>query len=133
MNPEDRDVVLSGLRAYNLEHTSVPGFAPLNLLVRDDEGRIRGGLLGETGWEWLHVQILWLDETLRRQGVGSQLLATAEAEARERGCQGAYLDTFDFQALPFYQRHGYEVFGVLENYPPGSRRHFLRKTLLPVT
>lgn len=125
----ERAIVLNGLRAYNRQHSSAPNWLPLTLLARDLEGTIRGGLLGETGWNWLYVEILWIDEAYRGQGYGSALLAAAEKEAQNRGCSSVYLDTFDFQALPFYQQQGYSVFGVLEDYPPGSRRSFLQKHL----
>ena len=62
-------------------------------------------------------------------GLGSSLLATAEHEARLRGCRGAWLDTFEFQARGFYERAGYVVFGEIPDYPPGSARYFLKKAL----
>jgi GNAT superfamily N-acetyltransferase len=62
-------------------------------------------------------------------GHGSRLLREAEAFALARGCRNAYVDTFDHQARPFYERHGNALFGTLEGYPPGSRQHFLRKDL----
>jgi GNAT superfamily N-acetyltransferase len=64
---------------------------------------------------------------LRGQGLGSRLLAAAEAEAWRRDCLGVFLDTFEYQALPFYQRHGYELFGTLDGYPPGWRQYHVRK------
>jgi ribosomal protein S18 acetylase RimI-like enzyme len=51
----------------------------------------------------------------------------AEAEAIHRGCRGAWLDTFSFQARGFYERLGYSIFGTIENFPPGHRRFFLKK------
>jgi len=53
----------------------------------------------------------------------------AEEEARRRGCHSVHLDTLSFQALPFYQKHGYAVFGALENHPVGHTRYFLKKKL----
>jgi len=48
---------------------------------------------------------------------------------------GAYTitltDSQDFQALPFYQKHGYTVFGVLENMPIGYTRYSMQKELHP--
>jgi GNAT superfamily N-acetyltransferase len=90
---------------------------PLNLLLRDANGTVRGGLLGESGWGWLHIHILWVAEAERRRGYGGELLARAEAEARRRGCHGVHLDTHEYQAPDFYRRRGYEVFGVLNDYP----------------
>ncbi len=65
----------------------------------------------------------------RRHGLGSRLLAEAEAEALRRGCRMAWLDTFDFQARMFYERHGYTVFGELGGLPNGHCRHFMSKRL----
>jgi len=61
--------------------------------------------------------------------VGRALLRAAEREATGRGCRHVYLDTFDYQARPFYEREGYTVFGVQEDYPPGHRRFFMQKAL----
>lgn len=69
------------------------------------------------------------DPTLRGQGYGTQLLATAEAEGVRRGCHSAYLDTFSFQAPTFYEKCGYEIFGTLDAFPDEHQRFFMRKTL----
>jgi hypothetical protein len=42
---------------------------------------------------------------------------------------GAHLDTFGDAVLPFYRRCGYEIWGTLEDFPPGGRRHVLQKGL----
>jgi hypothetical protein len=34
-----------------------------------------------------------------------------------------------FQALPFYQKLGYEKWGELNDFPIGHTRHFLKKRL----
>jgi hypothetical protein len=57
------------------------------------------------------------------------LLAWPAPAPKARGCIGAHLDTFTFQARPFYERHGYAVFGQLDNYPGGHSRFFLSKRL----
>lgn len=103
-------------------------YRPLTLLLRNAAGEVVGGLLGQTEWGWLLVKTLAVQETWRGQGYGTKLLAMAEAEARARGCHDVYLDTFSFQARPFYERRGYEVFGVLEDFSEHTR-YFLRKKL----
>jgi GNAT superfamily N-acetyltransferase len=85
--------------------------------------------LGNTYWGWLYISILWLAESLRGQGVGGRLLDMAEQEALDRGCRHAHVDTLDFQALPFYEKHGYAVWGTLNDLPPGHSRYFLKKDL----
>lgn len=98
-------------------------------MVRAPDGEVLGGVISETYWDWLYVNLMWLREDVRGQGYGQRLLALAEAEARQRGAEYAYLDTFSFQAPEFYKKQGYEVFGTLENFPPGHQRYFMRKAL----
>ena len=126
---EERRKVIDGLISYNESQTRDVSYERLTLLLRDSSGEVVGGLLGEIYWDWLHIDILWVHETLREHGYGRKLMATAEREATARGCGSAFLDTFSFQALPFYERLGYEVFGELADYPPGHRRYFLKKSL----
>ncbi len=95
--------------------------------IHDDDGSVAGGFWGYTLFQWLHVQMLLVPEALRRQGVGSVLMTSAETEARRRGCLGALVDAYGFQAAPFYQKIGYTVFGVLDNYPPGHNRLYFCK------
>ena len=83
----------------------------------------------ETARGPLFIDLFWLAPGYRRRGLGSRLLRAAEAEARRRGCRMAWLDTYDFQARPFYERHGYAVFGELDGLPDGHRRWFMRKRL----
>lgn len=125
----DRDAIVAGLRSFNRRHAPAPDWRPLTLFLRDAGGDLRGGLIAESGWKWLHVYFLWVSEGARGQGYGRALLERAEAEARARGCLGVHLDTHDFQAPEFYEAMGYEVFGVLEDYPPGHHRYFLHKQL----
>ncbi len=90
-------------------------------------GKIVGGLLGYTHWNWLIVKQLWVCDEARGRGSGSELIRAAEREAVERSCLHAHCDTFDFQVLPFYEKLGYEVFGKLEDYPLGHTRYFLQR------
>ncbi len=127
--PEDIVTVIRGLEAYNLQFAPPDGYRPLNVFARTSEQQVVGGLLGITYWGWLYVDRLWLREDQRGHGYGKQILAAAETEALRRGCRHVHLDTLSFQALDFYERRGYTVWGVLEDLPPGHRRYFLKKDL----
>ena len=131
-NPSEQDVrvVREGLHGFNRLYAPEEDYRPLELFLREADGTVSGGLLGETYWGWLHVGILWLEEKKRGLGYGSQLLDAAEQEALRRGCRHVHLDTLSFQALPFYEKNGYSVFGVLEELPAGHRRFFLSKKLV---
>jgi GNAT superfamily N-acetyltransferase len=109
---------------------SMIGPAQPRLLViplRAENGTIAGGFWGATMFEWLHVGLMFVPEPLRGQGIGSALMAAAEDEARKRGCRGAYVDTFSFQAGPFYEKLGFMQFGTLRDYPPGHSQIYFCK------
>jgi len=87
----------------------------LNKTIKDKQGNIIGGLKCYLyGWKCLYIELFWVKEEYRKKGCGSQLLREVERAAKEQGCYLAHVDTFDFQGKGFYEKHGYEVFGVLE-------------------
>lgn len=126
--PAELEALLRGLIAFNEPFLGRPDFRRLAVLARH-EGDLVGGLVGETGRGFLFVDLFWLEAPWRGQGLGSRLLAAAEAEALARGCHSAWLDTYDFQGRPFYERHGFELFGELTGFPNGHRRFYLVKRL----
>jgi GNAT superfamily N-acetyltransferase len=128
-DPADVQAVHTGLRAFNVAHIGEPREEPVHVFLRDGDGRVVGGLTGHIKWKWLYVAKLWVDERFRGQGAGARLMEAAERYARERECIGASLDTFEYQARPFYERLGYRLFGTLEGFPPGGRQYFLSKSL----
>ena len=80
-------------------------------------------------WNVTYIDTLWVDETYRGKGLGSQLLTEVERTAKENGCYLIHLDTFDFQAKEFYKKQGYEVFGILEDCPKEHCRYYLMKKI----
>ena len=126
---DDARVVHDGLLEFNRAVIGAPREVQLGVFVRDTSGRVVGGLLGHVRWKWVYVAKLWLPDELRGQGIGTRVMREVEEYARGHQCHGIYLDTFEYQALPFYEGLGYEQFGVLEGYPPGYRQFHLRKAL----
>ena len=118
--------------ALDRSTTGVVGAATPRLLViplRDQTESVVGGLWGVTLFRWLQIEMLFVPEAMRGHGVGSALMAAAEAEARTRGCLGINLDTLSFQAAGFYEKLGFRRFGSLDDCPPGHQRLFLQKRL----
>ena len=128
-DPADLARVGDGLAAFNDADVGPSGRLPLAVFLRDQAGKVVGGISGYTAWGWLYVQWLWLDEGQRGQGAAGRMLEAAETEARARGCHGAWIDTFNPVALRAYQRAGYTIFGALPEFPRGRARTFLRKDL----
>ena len=131
VSAEEREIVLKGLRAFNESQIGPANDLPLQLVVRDDQGAVIGGLLGNTKWGWLYVDKLWISERARGCGLGSRLLARAEEVARERGSIGVYLSTFEHQARSFYEQRGYALFGTLDGFPAATRQYYLCKRFAP--
>src|SRR3954471_24217024 len=131
--PVDEDLaqVRAGLMAFNESQGGPARIDRFAVYVRDADGTIRGGLFGFLAWRWMSVEWLWVDEAIRGQGYGSALLRETDTLARDAGCVGAKLDTYEFQARPFYEKHGYSVFGVLEGYPANTRTSYMQKGLGP--
>ena len=106
------------------------GYRPYSVLLSDEPGGpVTGGLYGYVLFEWLFIQYVSVPETQQGKGIGTQLMAQAEAWARAEGLGGLWLDTFAFQARPFYEKLGFTVFGEITDHPHGSSRYFLKKHL----
>jgi GNAT superfamily N-acetyltransferase len=118
-----------GIQGYNTQQAGDDQSKRLCFILYAPNQEIAGGLIGATYWDWLYIDLLWVKEGLRGRGFGHRLLALAEDEARQRGARNAYLDTFSFQSPDFYMRHGYQVFGTLQDFPRGHARYFLTKHL----
>ena len=127
--PAARDLIVEGLMGYNESHAGPRDWRPLAVLLHDDADRLVGGLLGGSSYGWLYVELLFVPQHLRGRGLGADLLARAEDEARARSCVGSRLDTFEFQARGFYEKLGYDLFGQLDDHPPGFSRYFMQKKL----
>lgn len=129
--PEEKawGVIGRAIHDYNIQQAGDNKFQRLCFVLQAADQEIVGGVIGEVYWEWFYIDLLWVKDELRGQGYGHRLLARAEDEARQRGATNAYLDTFSFQAPDFYERHGYQVFGELQEFPPGHQRYFLTKKL----
>jgi GNAT superfamily N-acetyltransferase len=130
-DPDPREVrsLEDRLYEYGVGRTGCSDGELLAVFVREEDGTLCGGLYGWTCSGWLEVRTLWVHERMRGLGHGTRLLSVAEDEARARGCHTAILETHSFQAPEYYEHRGYRVHAVLEGYPSGHRKLFMRKDL----
>ncbi len=123
--------VYEGLGENILEHCGPIELGRIvRVFLRDPEGKVVGGIDGLAFGGWVYIKIMWVAPALRSQGHGGRLLARLEKEAVRLGCRNAHVDTYSFEARPFYEKHGYETFATLDEFPPGHRKHFLKKRLV---
>ncbi len=127
--PELRDQVQRSLVSFNDQHLPSTLRLPVGVFVRDDAGRLRAGACGYICWDWLETELLWVDDSLRADGIGSRLLAQLERMALSKGVYRFKVLTASFQALDFYKKNGYEVYATLEDCPPGHTEYSLRKVI----
>ena len=130
---EDEDFIEEKLDAIN--HSIVPPEEDgenedIVFKIADDEGNtIAGCILVIGSWMIAELDIIWVDEKYRRKGLGSALIREAEKAARENGCYVMILGTFDFQARPLYEKHGYSLCGTVRDFPRGHENYTLIKRL----
>lgn len=127
----DRLAILAPLIAFNDVHARRGSVGPLAILIKDHFSTTIGGLWGFTSFDWLQVELLFVPEARRGASIGTRIVQMAEALAAERGCIGASLDTYSFQARGFYEKLGYTLVGTISDCPRGGARHFLQKRFEP--
>jgi ribosomal protein S18 acetylase RimI-like enzyme len=129
IDEEERRFIVNGVDNFNIAATRLPDYFPINFVLRGERDDVLGGVLGQLWGGWLHVTYLWVAEKARGAGHGTRLMQNAEAYAQSRGAVAATLETHSFQARPFYERLGYQVFSTLDEYPSGHAKFFLKKVL----
>ena len=130
--PDPRQVQYLEDRIYEF-NSGVTGIRDgewLSIFVRDESGRIVAGICGSTWGGCLEIRQFWVEESRRKQGLGTRLLAAAEQEAQRRGCRQALLMTFSFQAPEFYAKHFFEIIAVVDDHPRGHKNLLMRKWLV---
>lgn len=132
LDPSDGDIeaVLAALVASEQLAGRDAGYQPYSVLLSDEPGGpVSGGIYGYHMFDWLFIQYVAVPPGQQGHGIGRELMARAEAWARSRKMTGLWLDTFSFQARPFYEKLGFSVFGTIEDHPHGARRFFMQKRL----
>jgi GNAT superfamily N-acetyltransferase len=130
---DDLDTISQGIKSFNEEHmpdelVHEPD-TRFAVFAKDERGNVVGGIRATAFWNYCIIELLWLSEATRGKGIGSRLINETETYAREKGFQYIRTETLEFQAKPFYEKLGYEVFGELEDYPKGHTTYCLVKEL----
>lgn len=130
-NPEQEliDYLDGKIAAFNWANWEISERIPLAVQLKNDQGEIIAGAAGRTFGNWLLINTLWVSDELRGQKIGSEILKEIEASGKERGCIKCLLDTLNFQAMPFYEKHGYKTQWIQQDYPKTGCKYFMVKDL----
>lgn len=132
-----RDIIRVGLRTNHYEdvpeHYLPDGRAnddkDFDIIVRDADGQVQGGLIGSIIWKTFYINFLWLNTDLRGQGMGTELMQRAETKAIAEGCNYLWVKSYSFEAPDFYKKHGFRVICEHTDFPPDHTLYTLRKDL----
>ncbi len=133
LETDDKDGVqqalMAGIKGFN--NAAVPNLNSHKIVaaIRDDEGKVVGGVAGGLAGDSVYMEVVWNDDSVRGTGLGRELMLLAEAEAKRLGAREAWLYTMSFQAKPFYEKLGYVQFAELDWLDGQHKRHFMRKDL----
>lgn len=123
------DFLDNKINEFNIDNWEVKSQKPLAIQVTNDNGETIAGAAGRSFGDWFLLDNLWVSDSLRGQNMGSQLLKNIETAAIQRGCTQVLLDTLNFQAMPFYKKHGYTIEWTQEGYPRTGCKYFMVKKL----
>lgn len=130
-NEEESELIVDKIVEYNLSKVPIiqeSSFIWINRVIADTYGDIIAGINSKMYcWNCLYIDVLWVKEEHRKKGLGSKILNEIEKVAKDKGCYLIHLDTFDFQAKDFYLKHGYDIFGILDECPQKHKRYFMKK------
>ena len=129
---KEKSHIIEELISYNLskvEATQNELFVDLSYKI-ESQGKIIAGIIARMYcWNVVYIDSLWVDDLYKNQHIGTRMLQQVESVSKKMGAYLIHLDTFDFQARDFYEKHGYTVFGKLDDCPRHHCRYFLRKDL----
>lgn len=110
VNPTEKDTqtIYDGLVEFN-----EPMFGDLKVenyacFIRNQDGKILGGVTGGIADGVALLGYLWVDNSLRGQGVGKRIIETIESKLKAMNVVEIHLDTYNFQAPEFYIKMGFK-------------------------
>lgn len=128
--PSDKKIMVDGMLTYHASKGHPRSTTQHTILVKNQDDKLVGCVMVTFLWNGMQIGTLWVEETLRGQGLGRKLMEMVEEEGKKRGATFAYTDTFTWQAPGFYEKLGYTLYGKLENFPPGNELRYYRKDLV---
>ncbi len=129
-NQKDQKYLDDKLMGFNGNKIKGYSFKEFLYKMTDESGLMIAGIDCIFGGGWLEIISLWVSENNRKKKIGDKLLFEAEKKAIDQGCHSSNLYTYSFQTPGFYEKNGYKIFGILENYYKHHSKFYLKKKLV---
>ena len=128
-NDEDAEVIENGINTYSEAYEPEYETVGFNKKLVDNDGRFVAGIIAsaEKGAQGF-VDALYVEEPLRRQGLGTSLLREAEEFAKENGASMTLTNAGDWN-VDFFKKNGYLLRGELRDVPKGHNCYELYKMI----
>lgn len=111
------------------QHGVTCHYTPFAFAAKQD-GTLLGVIKGHTMYREAHISELIVAEEHRGKGIGTRLLAAAEAFFAGKGFDNLNLTTYRFQAPEFYRKHGFTLEFIRENREcPALAKYFFVKEI----
>ncbi len=126
---DDADVIENGIRTYSEAYEPEYENVGFNKKLVDKDGRFLAGMIADADKGALgYVNAVFVEEPLRRRGLGTALLREAEAFAKENGAPMIVTSAGDWN-IGFFKKNGYQLRGELKDVPKGHDCYELYKNL----
>ena len=125
-DPLDIETVRQGIIADAVK-ANMGRMTLFSFLMKDKKEKVVAGVVGYTMYGMLYTDMLWVDAKHRNKGWGKKLLNEAEKLGKKRGCRFSCLITMSWQALPLYQKLGYEIEYTTEGFENEAVMYHLKK------
>lgn len=132
LNPTDEYLLFDKIGADAALEKGRTKMKTFGFFIKDDLGKILGGVTALIIYGSLYIDLLWVDEKLRHQGWGTKLALEAEKVGKDHLCPFATVNTMESETVPFFQKLGYELEFAQEGYEKNAKMHFLKKTFISV-
>lgn len=128
--PSDyQEILLKGISDFTFQKKGFPPLQSFSIFIKNQQQNVLGGISGVILHGSLHIDSLWVDESLRHQGWGTKLMQEAEEIGKKGRLVFITVNTMEWEGLPFYQKLGCSIEFTRDGYSENSKMFLLRKNL----
>jgi GNAT superfamily N-acetyltransferase len=129
-NQDDVQVLIRGITDHAKKQKGFNSLDFFAFFIRDEKNSIVGGCSGGTLYGGLHIDNLWVNDSIRNKGWGTKLINAALTYGKEKNCKFSTVNTMDWEALGLYQKLGFKIEFKRTGFHKNSVFYFLRQEFL---